>query len=454
MIPDNFLKDATTRQRFLWHFLVMAAKKPLRLDERFVTEVFELKEGDLKIILDTCEKLGFPKLTNLLDASDKMVIHFDSATLLKMTHGVLEIPEITNKNDNFILLFLSAKYFAYSIPLIQDKQSLFAAFDFWQNLNFEKISHNIKNILFEYLENINKFYFDFDIISDNDINAHQSIANTMWKNFQGFTSSHAFLIIHNNEFSQKIDEFEKIKNYYREEKDKIESKKFESESFFESSKNELSEKIKEMLDDAQKQANDIIQNAKNRYPEMLLKGFADTFNRQASEHHSIADKWFYGMIASFVTTIFVVFSFVGYFEFDFGNLSMSSKSFLIAVDEKVNWAAMLSGVAPRAIVLALAAAVTLFCARMYRIQKHLEAANRYRANAIAAFEGFMEMLRNEKVSNEKADNGINTRKDVLFDQLARLIYEPIQTGYTDDQKLKTSELANMLATAMRNHKGD
>lgn len=101
-------------------------------------------------------------------------------------------------------------------------------------------------------------------------------------------------------------------------------------------------------------------------------------------------------------------------------------------------------------LFALASAATVFCARMYRIQKNLQAMNEYRATALSSFASFINVL----VEEGKEEQNVRDRKEKLFDELARLIYEPIHTGYTDDQKLKTSEIANMIATAMRNAKAD
>ena len=129
-----------------------------------------------------------------------------------------------------------------------------------------------------------------------------------------------------------------------------------------------------------------------------------------------------------------------YFHITFETPSISAASFLIPNEEKINWAAMMSGIAPRIFVLALAATVTLFCARMYRIQKHLESVNQYRATALASFSIFVNSVGEE---NEET----KARKDKIFDELASLIYAPIQTGFTEDYKLKTSDLANLVATA-------
>ena len=71
--------------------------------------------------------------------------------------------------------------------------------------------------------------------------------------------------------------------------------------------------------------------------------------------------------------------------------------------------------------------------------------NRYRATALASFSIFIDSVGEETDASR-------TRKEKLFDELASLIYSPIQTGFTDDQQLKASDLANLVASAVGNSK--
>lgn len=147
-----------------------------------------------------------------------------------------------------------------------------------------------------------------------------------------------------------------------------------------------------------------------------------------------------GRIAlGFIIVLVPVYLLFSYFHISVETPAISAESFLVPKESQINWASMLSAAAPRILVLVLASAITLFCARMYRIQKHLESVNRYRATALASFSIF---INNAGEETEEA----RARKDKLFDELAGLIYSPIQTGFTEDQKLKAADLANIVSS--------
>ena len=149
------------------------------------------------------------------------------------------------------------------------------------------------------------------------------------------------------------------------------------------------------------------------------------------------------IISGFSLFLVVTYLAASYFHITVETPPISAKTFLIPAGSEINWAALLSGATPRFLVLALVAAVTLFCMRMYRIQKHLQSVNQYRVAALASFDTFINAL-GEENGETKA------RKDKLFDELANLIYSPIQTGFTDDNQLKTNDLVNLIATAVHN----
>lgn len=142
-------------------------------------------------------------------------------------------------------------------------------------------------------------------------------------------------------------------------------------------------------------------------------------------------------ILPIIVVFYVLFR---YFSFDITSPAITGNSFIVANDNQVNWAAFLTGAAPRVLLMLMAIGFSAFCANMYRIQKHLEAVNRYRATALASFTVFSNTIE-ETAAGKK-------RREKLFDELASLIYTPIQTGFHNDDKLKTSELANMVASAV------
>lgn len=131
-----------------------------------------------------------------------------------------------------------------------------------------------------------------------------------------------------------------------------------------------------------------------------------------------------------------LYFFTHYFDLQITSVAITAESFSIPKDEIVNWAAFLSGAAPRVILLLLATGITAFCANMYRIQKHLEAANRYRVAALASFRVFSDQI-------DETDEG-KARKEKLFDELAHLIYTPIETGFHIAEKHKSPDLANLV----------
>jgi hypothetical protein len=83
---------------------------------------------------------------------------------------------------------------------------------------------------------------------------------------------------------------------------------------------------------------------------------------------------------------------------------------------------------------------------MFRIEKHLETANRYRATALASFESLSNMSDLYETTNAgRAEAKI--RKEKLFDALVRLIYTPIDTGYERDKKLEISQFTELVSAA-------
>ena len=151
-----------------------------------------------------------------------------------------------------------------------------------------------------------------------------------------------------------------------------------------------------------------------------------------------------GQVAFWLVLLLLVplYLFSSYFQISVEAPAILAENFLVPEKKKINWASLLSEAAPRILFLGLASAVTLFCVRMYRIQKHLEAMNRYRVAALGSFGTFI------KATGDESDEA-KKRKEELFNQLARLIYEPIQTGFMDDQKLKATDLANLVAAATK-----
>ena len=150
-----------------------------------------------------------------------------------------------------------------------------------------------------------------------------------------------------------------------------------------------------------------------------------------------------GQIASRCVLFFVpLYLFFTYFHISVESPAISAENFLVPEGQKINWASLLSGAAPRILFLGLASAVTLFCTRMYRIQKHLESENRYRVSALGSFVTFI------KAPGDESDEA-KKRKEQLFNRLAHLIYEPVQTGFMDDQKLRAADLANLVAAATK-----
>lgn len=134
-----------------------------------------------------------------------------------------------------------------------------------------------------------------------------------------------------------------------------------------------------------------------------------------------------------------LYLFTHYFQFEITSPPITATSFIIPNGNSINWAALLASAAPRIILLLLASSITYFCMRMYKIQKHLEATNRYRATALASFQVFVDTMD----STTESQN----RKDKLFDELANLIYTPITTGFHEDDKIKAASLANLVASA-------
>ncbi len=140
--------------------------------------------------------------------------------------------------------------------------------------------------------------------------------------------------------------------------------------------------------------------------------------------------------------IFLITLAGSYFSLTINTSEISSTSFLLENGDSVNWAALLTGAAPRLIILILAGSVTYFCMKNYRTQKHLQAVNRYRSTALASFRVFSDTIDASETSK--------VRRDQLFDQLASLIYSPIDTGYHQDDKLKLAELTNLMASVNKN----
>ena len=150
-------------------------------------------------------------------------------------------------------------------------------------------------------------------------------------------------------------------------------------------------------------------------------------------------KFSLNVVLTGLPVILFFYIFTHYFRLEISSPSITAASFLIPEKQNINWAALLSGAAPRVILLLLAGGVTAFCAKMYKIQKHLETASRYRATALASFRVFVDTMGDAEDAK--------SRKEKLFDELANLIYTPIQTGFHEEDKLKTSELVNLVAAA-------
>ena len=514
------------RLRLLWHFLIKAAKVDLLLSADAIHEVFGTTQNDFDYIQKICTEQNLTNPIDLIEGQDVTDIPFDQDMIEKLTHRVPEFAQFSEKEQQDLEL-LTAKYFALSDQRVHNRQTLYAALDFWQSLNPELIADSIKSQVIEKLTEINKLCF---VRNPRSKNLSERIDHR-FQNFRNFTSDHAFLIMYNKDWSKTLEGLNDIKTYYQREQEEVEGQKLRVENLIKNTKKNLDTKVAEVMAKHEAMAAKLVVSAKSRYTENLLAGYAERFQSDAERYGQSASRWLRGLFLSFFTTFLIAFYFLGHLKIEsqplnssiidqfidglimvgswyllifivisvyfgakgyivpsleaFGievsvpisfkeaimeavritlgftlflvliylvvshfdmtveSPSISAETFLIPAGSEINWAALLSGAAPRFLVLALVAAVTLFCARMYRIQKHLQSVNQYRVAALASFDTFINAL------GEETDE-TRARKEKLFDELANLIYSPIQTGFTDDNRLKTADLANLIATAMRN----
>lgn len=533
------------RLRYLWHFLIQAAPVNLPLRPESIHKVFGTNKSDFEEIAKMCAHHKFFNLIDLIKDERFSLVKLDQDMIKNMFHGVPNFPSL-NSEENDNLKFLISQYCSLIYTDSNLSMSLNAAFDFWLSLDDKEIPDSIRYCLNQYLFDLNlpcfhhnKFIAKVDnykLNNDKYIKVQEIIREslvTIWQEFKKFTSDHSFLVIYHKDWSKTLEGLNEIKTYYAEEQDELENQKTRADVLFENTKKDLETRAKETIDNHQAQALELVAAAKNSYPENLLAGYVDRFQKDADDYDESAIRWLRRAFLNFILTILIAIYFLGhlriearplnsmmidqllngfivtgilyimicvavlaswrtkqrlanwlsgldvnreipagfwtraeeaakiaigfilllvpvyfliiYFHISIETPAISAESFLVPKESKVNWSAMLSAAAPRIVIFLLLSAITLFCARMYRIQKHLESVNRYRATALASFSIFIDSVGEETDASR-------TRKEKLFDELASLIYSPIQTGFTDDQKLRASDLAKLVASAVGNSK--
>ena len=380
-----------------------------------------------------------------------------------------------------------------------------SALRFWDSLNWDKLDEKIDIDEFNMIvRQVIKWSF---IPNDQKIETIENRKDAL-THFCDFSAQHPFLVIHHKDWSEALDGLNKIRNRYEQEQKNIDDlyqeakeKIRENEDKAERRTTEnllapFAEKFERDADDYRDSASQWLRGTilsflviivttfyllgrlkiETRPPnagmvETLVDGImaigvleilivamvltywgmkrlpVDWFGMLGVKMQPLTGFWRSITEASQIALWFILFMvtvylFASYFSLSVETSEISAQSFLIPEKSQINWASLLSAVAPRILFLGLASAVTLFCMRMYRIQKHLEATNRYRVAALGSFSAFVDITRMESDEAKK-------REEELFNQLARLIYEPIQTGFMNDQKLKATDLANLVAAATK-----
>lgn len=511
------------RLRCLWYLLLKASETGLPLDSIFVVEVLGGIDSDLLQIEKVCKDNQLPNLRGALTGQEVPFQHVSGDILQRFKHGVSEFPPLAS-DEVLTFNFISANYCILTYANDAEIPSCLSAMEFWAALEWARIASSI-------LDNLNQLLFvivEKCFVAD-AVRAKGNL-QTLIKQFSAFSSSHAYLIVYQRDFSEKLKGLRDLADYYRDEKDEVEISKGRSEALIENTRQELDNQIKNAVKDAENQARGLVEEAKGRYPENLLAGYVEQFEEDASVYGATSRQWLWGLVLSFTVTFLTAIHFLGhiqlmtlnpvgafwdeilisvnyliiwfavtigilvaafyfskygseldqffkngagafdgvlaslrsaffvvmaivpvmiliyllshYFHLRVDAPAVTAKTFLIPEGENINWAAMLSSAAPRVIILALASAVTIFCARMYGIQKNLQAINRYRATALASFVVFI------NAAGDESENA-KERKDRLFDELATLIYSPIQTGFNRESKISPSELSELVTAVSK-----
>ncbi|MCK5026847.1 MAG: hypothetical protein KAS07_00360 [Candidatus Pacebacteria bacterium] len=163
------------------------------------------------------------------------------------------------------------------------------------------------------------------------------------------------------------------------------------------------DKIKTDSENTSIQVQKILEDARKFSADQVVTKYGKIFENQAEKEHKLKIVFWWKMVlGSIVIEIILAFGMIWlYLEF-FAGLDMATSISIAFV---------------KLFILSASALVVVQCVKNLNAQNHLYTLNKYRSNALASFEAFINSTKDEQV------------KDALLIQIAKAIYDPSISGY-------------------------
>lgn len=158
---------------------------------------------------------------------------------------------------------------------------------------------------------------------------------------------------------------------------------------------------KEKLEGSVNEAKELLEAMRQASAQTGVAVFAATFKQEADEYAKAAKKW---LLAATVGAV----------------LTMAAATFLwLWTEPGLDQGQIFQKLSTKIVVLALLFSATMWCGRVYKALKHLEAINRHRSVSIQTLKAFVQATSDEH------------SKNAVIMEAARAVFGPVTTGFVE-----------------------